>query len=223
MDTYYKEICWIMDEKSVVEQAFQTINDMLIDRGIIKDRTSIDFEKHKDAQIFAESIKIPTATAGVEKEVHVVFYLCNKFTMNQVKSFFENSNLTPNSHMIFVYKDKMTTANETSLRKNYLKSKKASNEDMLFEKIEIFCIKNLLFNITKHKLVPKHELLKPDEATTIYDNYSIKENQRVLKLPLLMTKTDPVSKYYDFKPGSLIKITRPSSSVGEAVTYRYCV
>jgi DNA-directed RNA polymerase I, II, and III subunit RPABC1 len=90
-------------------------------------------------------------------------------------------------------------------------------------KLELFCIKNLLFNITKHELVPKHEFMNNDEAQEVYNQYSIKENQRTQKLPLLMTKTDPVSKYYDFKPGSLIKITRPSSSIGESISYRYCV
>lgn len=211
----------MMDEKSFVIRAFETINDMLVDRGIIKERerTTIDFGDRGDAALFAETIE-PSQSDG--KKVHVVFYMHNKFTMSHVKSFFESSDLTPNSHMIFVYKDKLTTANETSLRNNYLK-KKQSNEAVTFDKIEIFCIKNLLFNITKHELVPKHELLDSNEASSIYEKYSIKDNQRVIKLPLLMTKIDPVSKYYDFKPGSLIKITRPSSSVGEAVSYRYCV
>lgn len=196
-----------MDEKSVT-RAFETINDMLIDRGTIEKehRKTLIEEDIKNKMIFAEKIGVNETT------IHVVFYLHNKFTTNTFNLFGQKFLPENKDHMIFVYKDKFTTVNE-----KYLKSQ------LGFKKIELFCIKNLLFNITKHELVPKHELMKNDDAKMIYDRYSIKDNQKIVKLPLLITKTDPVSKYYDFKPGNLIKITRPSSSVGESVSYRYCV
>lgn len=200
-----------MDDKSVI-RAFDTINQMLIDRKTIKEEDRKTLAKKKDRE------SISCETIG---NVHVLFYLHNKFT---TKDFcpswegFENIvKKSKNPHLIFVYKDKFTTANEKTLRT------KVQDKSKDKVKIETFCIKNLLFNITKHELVPKHELLDLEEAKKIYDRYSIKDNQKVLKLPLLVTKTDPVAKYYDFKHKDLVKITRPSSSIGEAISYRYCV
>lgn len=205
-----------MDDKSVT-RAFDTINQMLIDRKTIKEEDRKTLAENKDREsISCEKIG----------NVHVMFYLHNKFTTKDFspswegEGGFENTVKTSkNPHLIFVYKDKFTTANEKTLRNKVQDKDKDKNK----VKIETFCIKNLLFNITKHELVPKHELLDPEEAKKIYDRYSIKDNQKVLKLPLLITKTDPVAKYYDFKHKDLVKITRPSSSIGEAISYRYCV
>lgn len=208
-----------MDEKSV-RQAFQTINDMLIDRGTIKeeDRKEISNVDQTKKSIFHETITYENQ----KKYIYVIFYLHNKFSKTSMDPYLEPSpnsseyksipGQKSNEHVIFVYKDKFTTVNEKNLK-----------NQIQFKKIELFCIKNILFNITKHELVPKHELVGSEEAKEIYNRYSIKDNQKILKLPLLITKTDPVSKYYDFKPTNLIKITRPSSSVGESVSYRYCV
>lgn len=212
-----------MDDKSVI-RAFETINDMLIDRKIIEETDRKKFEGNEKQQpIFCDTIK----------NVYVIFYLHNKFTTSLFSAFCEDMNPPKNAnHLIFVCKDKLTTVNEKNLKKIILSEKSGKNEKKKdnctdktshFKKIEIFCIKNLLFNITKHELVPKHELLDVEDAKKIYERYSIRDNQKILKLPLLITKTDPVAKYYDFKPGNLIKITRPSSSIGEAISYRYCV
>lgn len=208
-----------MDEKSI-RRAFQTINDMLIDRGTIREVDRKEIGKVDQAKsIFHETITYENQD-GEKKYIYVIFYLLNKFSKTSMDPYLAPSPEHPksipgqksNEHVIFVYKDKFTTVNEKNLK-----------TQIQFKKIELFCIKNILFNITKHELVPKHELVGTEEAKEIYDRYSIKDNQKILKLPLLITKTDPVSKYYDFKPTNLIKITRPSSSVGESVSYRYCV
>ena len=210
-----------MDEKSII-RAFQTINYMLIDRGTIKekDRKQISIpgnENESRPMIFHETITYKNEK-DEQKYSYVIFYLNNKFAIKYMETFLEprpnEDKFSPKSdeHVIFVYKDKFTTVNEKNLKKI-----------LQFKKFEMFCIKNILFNITKHELVPKHELVETEEAKKIYSRYSIKDNQKILKLPLLITTSDSVAKYYDFKPTNLIKITRPSSSVGESVSYRYCV
>ena len=61
-----------------------------------------------------------------------------------------------------------------------------------------------LININKHKLVPKHELLTEYEI----NNLSVNIN----KLPLIL-RTDPVIKWFNFKVGSIIKITRRTDEI----------
>jgi DNA-directed RNA polymerase subunit H len=73
-------------------------------------------------------------------------------------------------------------------------------------------------DITKHRLVPKHEILSPDEAKKVLETYGVEPHQ----LPLLLS-SDPVAKAIGAKPGDIVKITRKSPTAGEIVVYRYVV
>lgn len=74
--------------------------------------------------------------------------------------------------------------------------------------IELFNYRDLQYNITKHILVPKHERLDLDEAEKFKKTYGI-------KIPVIF-KSDPVSKFYAYQRGDIIKITRSDGYV----TYR---
>jgi len=80
---------------------------------------------------------------------------------------------------------------------------------------EIFSMKNLMFNITQHEIVPQHILLTPDEVDVILKQYQTTRTQ----LPKLLT-TDPVAKYYGMKMGDVCKIIRQSPMTGESYYYR---
>jgi DNA-directed RNA polymerase I, II, and III subunit RPABC1 len=110
------------------------------------------------------------------------------------------------AHSIIVYR-----SNLTIFAKNAL-------DEMNIE-IEIFCEKEFYYNVTKHKLVPKHTLIESKQKIQqILDKYRC----NLRNFPLLL-KTDPVSRYYGFKSGSLIEITRNSETSGEYIHYRYVV
>ncbi|MEM1689650.1 MAG: DNA-directed RNA polymerase subunit H [Candidatus Hadarchaeales archaeon] len=72
--------------------------------------------------------------------------------------------------------------------------------------------------ITKHRLVPKHEVLSQEEAKEVLERYRVEPHQ----LPLLLS-SDPVAKAIGAKPGDIVKITRKSPTAGEIVIYRYVV
>lgn len=74
--------------------------------------------------------------------------------------------------------------------------------------IEIFQTSDLQINITKHKLVSQHILLSKEESKSLKDQYG-------KKFPILL-KSDPVSKFYNFQPGDIIKVIRS----GGFVSYR---
>jgi DNA-directed RNA polymerase I, II, and III subunit RPABC1 len=80
---------------------------------------------------------------------------------------------------------------------------------------EIFSMKNLMFNITHHEIVPQHILLTQEEADMILKQYQTTRTQ----LPKLLT-TDPVAKYYGMKAGDICKIIRQSPMTGESYYYR---
>ena len=80
---------------------------------------------------------------------------------------------------------------------------------------EIFSMKNLMFNITHHEIVPRHILLNQEEVDMILKQYQTTRAQ----LPKLLT-TDPVAKYYGMKAGDVCKIIRQSPMTGESYYYR---
>jgi DNA-directed RNA polymerase subunit H len=73
-------------------------------------------------------------------------------------------------------------------------------------------------DISKHKLVPKHILLKEKEKKELLKKYKIQLKQ----LPRILI-SDPVVKTLNPKVGDVIKIIRKSETGGESEYYRVVV
>ena len=74
--------------------------------------------------------------------------------------------------------------------------------------IELFTEAELQYNITKHRLVPLHRKLPDEEAEQFKKTYG-------LKFPVIL-RTDPISRFYHYKRGDVIKIERK----GGFISYR---
>lgn len=89
--------------------------------------------------------------------------------------------------------------------------------------VQLFNARQLMFNVTKHEIVPKHEPLD-----VWHDNEEIDSIKRVYNMTNLAKANpaiglnDPVAKFIGLRKGQLCKITRINPSSGTYITYRWC-
>jgi DNA-directed RNA polymerase subunit H len=74
------------------------------------------------------------------------------------------------------------------------------------------------FNIFDHVLVPKHEIVKPEERKKLLQEYRVQPYQ----LPRLKA-SDPAVRAIGAKPGDIVRIIRDSPTAGKYVSYRHVV
>ena len=72
--------------------------------------------------------------------------------------------------------------------------------------------------MVEHKLVPKHELMSPEETQEVLDKYKVTRDQ-IPKIKL----DDPGIKDLQVGVGDVIKITRENDYIGKSMYYRVVV
>lgn len=85
--------------------------------------------------------------------------------------------------------------------------------------IEYFEYSQMLVDITKHILVPKHIVLTPEEKQEWLTTFSIKKESQLPKLH----RTDAMARYYGLRKGDIVKIVRKSEADTEYVMYRIVI
>lgn len=186
--------------------SFATLVEMMRDRGedaaVLRGYTSDDLtEMAIRKSVFA--IDVPSA------RTRIIYHLAPKFKIVDIKKHVEES--SDFDVYVLVTKEKLSTTAGKQL---------VELETVAKCSIDSFCVSELLFNISKHCLIPKHEPIRDDDAIQeIVTRYSLKGRQQ---LPLIF-KTDPMARYLGLRPKELVKITRYSPAAGEYVMYRCCV
>ncbi|AXA49764.1 DNA-directed RNA polymerases I, II, and III subunit RPABC1 [Malassezia restricta] len=193
----------------------RTIHELVADRGyeVSEEELSVDLDTFK-AEVSSNGIvdrnrmNFFTQHKDKPEERLFVFYSMERNvgvkTMRQFINILEEKNITRG---IIIWSDKMTSA-----------AKKVIDAMRLQLVLEDFEEAFLLVNITHHQLVPKHEVLTPEEKTELLHRYRLKESQ----LPRIQ-QSDPVARYFGLSRGQVVKITRPSETSGRYCSYRICM
>jgi len=183
------------NNKELIARSFKTVLEMLADRKIDVSGISTDGISELTSNNNLFEVKI-------NDKIKIVYFLFNKFKWVELKPF-----LKDNMELyIIITKEKISQNNV-----NYINQEKIP--------YQLFTIKELVINITKHVLVPKHELISSAEVDEIVQKYHLKSKYQLYTI----LKTDPMARYLNLKNGDVAKVTRKSQSSGEHVVYRCCV
>ncbi|PLW14707.1 hypothetical protein PCANC_08139 [Puccinia coronata f. sp. avenae] len=186
----------------------RTIKELVRDRGyeVSDEEINISFSDFKSNDPLSDRKKVNFAAHNPETNKGIFVYYADEKsvgikTMRKFIGLLQEQTIEAG---ILIYSQAMTpSANKViaSMAQQY--------------SLEAFQEAELLVNITHHIMVPKHEVMKPEEKKALLTRYRLKDTQ----LPRIQL-SDPVARYYGLKRGQVVRITRPSETAGRYVSYR---
>ncbi|KAK6233491.1 hypothetical protein QUC31_005897 [Theobroma cacao] len=204
----------MVDQGSVESHRFylarKTVWEMLKDRGYnVADseltRSITEFRSVFGDQPDLERLRISVSLrSNPSKKILVVFMGTNdirKATVCALKGQILNESL---NGLILILQSKM----------NSFALKELKNFPF---RVELFKIADLYVNVTKHFLMPKHEVLTAEEKQKLLKKYQLEDKQ----LPQML-QTDPIARYYGLEKGQVVKVTYSEEFVQFHEQYR-CV
>lgn len=126
---------------------------------------------------------------------------------------------TENTEVIVMMMGPITDAHHVIALKQYMKLKETVEKERRKLRVSFFSIETIVINPLKHILVPKHQIVDPEYHKQLMDSLYVTTKS---KFPEIKFHIDPIARCIGAVPGDIVKITRPSSSVGEAIIYRVC-
>ena len=130
-----------------------------------------------------------------ENVVLIFFIIDNKLNIDESHNIITTMINNKSKHAIIVHFKGLTPVSNKVL------------SDMYDYEFELFEHKELMYNITKHVLVPSHRVL------TFENNEEEKIFKEKFKKICTIQKSDPVSKFYNFKKGDIIEVKRQNGYV----------
>ncbi|KAL5526673.1 RPB5 [Sanghuangporus sanghuang] len=203
------------DEAAKLWRVNRTIHELVRDRGFQVSDEEIEMELASFKQAYANSV------GSVDRNM---------------LNFFTNHRVNTQDHIFVFFSDEKSVGVKTMRRLLQILEEKTINKAIIIfpgnmtpsarkvivamshqYRLEEFSESDLLVNITRHILVPAHEVLTQEEKKILLEKYRLKETQ----LPRIQL-ADPVARYYGLRRGQVVKITRPSETAGRYVSYRIC-
>lgn len=196
-----------------------TLLDVLESRGYNVDK----YRKFSPAEATAAAGALPSLNFKTVKKDDET-KLCdirygNFITRQKLDTLFDDieDNDAENTEVIVMIPGHISDAHHSVSFKQYMKLKDNGERRKL--RVSFFSIETMVINPLKHYLVPKHEIVPQDYHKTLMESLYITSKS---KFPEIKFHVDPIARIIGAVPGDIIKITRSSSSAGEAILYRVC-
>jgi len=187
-------------------RARNTILEILEDRKYPIDTTIKDVS-FEEFNIYYEKRQINFHVDKQDEDknrMYVLFYTDSKtFGKKEYNTLMDSIDTTlPSYSIMIVLKDKLNTIMKREL------------DGELFHYVQFFFLYELQFNITKHPIVPKHTILSEEQKQEILKRFEAKKEN----MPII-SKNDPVTRYYGGKVGDMFEIIR-RTNIGLTYFYR---
>jgi len=188
----------------------ENIKDMLDARG--DDVTYI--EEHGDA---VEASRYYNELIVLDTDKTVVFFALTKEVLKEWKTKEESHESMVEKYkkhnfmLILTEPPSSALMNQLQLRDKALQTINGS--------LQVFYMKELLYNPMKHALVPKHEKMTEEEIKKLLSIYQIKHKNQ---LPTI-SRTDVIARWLGLRNGDIVRITRYNETSGTYYYYRCCL
>ncbi|XP_043722129.1 DNA-directed RNA polymerases II and IV subunit 5A-like [Telopea speciosissima] len=203
-------------QRDLLFRVRRTVMELLKDRGYVVPDSDIEMTKEQFLRKYGEIIKREDLDFSRSKHNDPLDKICVFFVD-------EKNGKKVGKERIRDYKGRMSQAGAS--RAIMILSgapspmgKKEMEADRPTCHVEVFLDQELMFNITKHFLIPKHQVLSANEVKILMERYHVK----LFQLPRIQVY-DPVARYFGLIPGQVLRISRSSETAGKYVTYRVAV
>jgi DNA-directed RNA polymerase subunit H (RpoH/RPB5) len=202
-----------------IRRSWCVVMHMLLDRGYIipedskyfclncEDRLNPDQD---DCDCYKNFIDWVGDEENSGKEMSLIFYKkdetqkimtfwISNYGVGDVRKIEDQMTQNDVKHSIVVHKNKISSSANTAIK----------NLKIQGLTIESFHEKDVQYIVTRSRLVPKHIICAKTTTDKILESYNVTKSQ----LPEIKAE-DPIVRWIGAKKGQLIKIVRPSESVG---------
>lgn len=203
-----------------VYRSRMTLLDILEERGYNVEK----YRKFSPAEATAAATAFPSLSFKVSKkndETKVCDVRYANVSRQKLDTFFDDidDDDSENTEVIVMMMGPITDAHHVIALKQYMKLKETVEKERRKLRVSFFSIETIVINPLKHILVPKHQIVDPEYHKQLMDSLYVTTKS---KFPEIKFHIDPIARCIGAVPGDIVKITRPSSSVGEAIIYRVC-
>ena len=203
-----------------VYRSRMTLLDILEERGYNVEK----YRKFSPAEATAAATAFPSLSFKVSKkddETKVCDVRYANISRQKLDTFFDDidDDDTENTEVIVMMSGPVADAHHAIALKQYMKMKESGEKERRKLRVSFFSIEMLVINPMRHVLVPKHQIVDPAYHKELMESLYITSKS---KFPEIKFHIDPIARCIGAVPGDIVKITRPSSSAGEAIIYRVC-
>ena len=203
-----------------VYRSRMTLLDILEERGYNVEK----YRKFSPAEATAAATAFPSLSFKVSKkddETKVCDVRYANVSRQKLDTFFDDidDDDAENTEVVVMMMNPVTDAHHIIALKQYMKMKESGEKERRKLRVSFFSIEMLVINPMKHVLVPKHQIVQQDYHKELMESLYVTSKS---KFPEIKFHIDPIARCIGAVPGDIVKITRPSSSAGEAIVYRVC-
>lgn len=200
-----------MTTNTNIERAIMHVAEMLKTRG---DDVSGFLEEAKEHPLASYYSRIITLTSSHTK----VFFALNKeLAKDHIKEWKDSTgqdiiDTYDRKSFMIILTEKPSSTSLTTLE---LKDKALASLGGI---MQMYLLKELQYNPSKHSLVPLHEKMTEEDVATLLSSYLLKNK---FQLPAIL-KNDVMARYLGLKHGDVVRITHYNECSGQYYYYRVC-